>query len=703
VVARRLHPILAAATLVPLALLLSAKSVCAQSSPSRGTPTPLRPGAPVTVTPQGAADTVPPNSSHQDASFFVKNVGTYSDTYTLTMGCSGSETCTSWSPHSVTLGPGQQTDADVFFTSGAANTTGTVSLTATGSGGYATGYYNVVNSVGPLPLVDLSPFDGDNQDVGRCSVACFAATYAQNTVAYYSLDTPRKVTLAYNSDRVAPRPFVQVNVMHGGNSSNVPNAFYLQVKKGDGSLITFLNGEQKLRFAAAAGSYYRLAGQFSDSVNSMSATGVYPITVVVGAEYSLGNVEVATPTKLVVVNEGASPIARGWTLAGVQRLYRQSDGSALITEGDGSAVYFSKSGSSFVAPAGELSTLLLSTSAGAFARIYPDSSRVWFDSTTGRMLYVMDAVNVPTSFYYDATGRVDSIADYLSKSIRLGYGANGLATITDPMGRQTTVTVDGSGRLTAIADPDNASTRFGYDASLRLDSITDRRSATTALAYDAQSGKLASVTAPAVPIYGQGTVSPVTTLAAWQKVSVPYSSTSGTPYAPARADTVHGSVTDPGGHQQLFTVGHFGQAVQSTGPLGDTVTVAFNTNGQPLSVTDRLGVNASYTYDASGFMMTAAVGGVQTNFRNGGWGKADSVWGAGRPVASSSASEVARTRCGWAGSMSPTTSTTTGPPTPPTSPTSGWCIPGARAATTVTRGTPAPTGTAVASRCRADA
>jgi RHS repeat-associated protein len=534
----------------------------------------------------------------------------------------------------------------VTFTPGTGSTTGTVSLTAYDGpcGGnrpvrplrppppcyQSTGSYNVVSEGGPPPIVDLSPFDGDNQDMARCAASCFAATYAQSTVPYFSLDTPRNITLAYHGDRVAPQPFVQVNVMHGGNGSNLPNAFYLKVKKADGTFITFLNGEQKLRFAAAAGSYYRLAGQFDAAANGMGSSAVYAITIVVGAEYASGNAEVTYAAKLMVVSEAGSPIARGWTLAGIQRLYIQADGSALVTDGSGSAVYFLKNGGSFIAPAGEFSTLALSTT---YKRTYPDSTRVTFDANTGRMTQITDPFGNVTAIGYDGNLRVSQVTDPVNHTITLGYGSYGLASITDPGSRQTSVTVDASGRLTAIADPDQIfnwiPTTFGYDASLRLSSITDRRGSTTTLGYDIQSGKLASVTDPAVPIYGQGTVSPATTFAAWQKVSVPYSSTTSTPFTPARADTVRGSVTDPGSHQTRFTVNGFGQPLQSTGPLGDTVTVVYNTNGQPLSVTDRLGVNASYTYDATGFLTSTTVAGIQTFHRNGGWAQADSVWGAG--------------------------------------------------------------------------
>ena len=62
-------------------------------------------------------------------------------------------------------------------------------------------------------------------------------------------------------------------------------------------------------------------------------------------------------------------------------------GLALLTEGDGSAVYFWNVGGTFVAPAGEFSQLVPSTLSGTagWARLYVDSTKAVFDNT-GRMV-----------------------------------------------------------------------------------------------------------------------------------------------------------------------------------------------------------------------------------------------------------------------------------------------------------------------------
>jgi RHS repeat-associated protein len=485
----------------------------------------------------------------------------------------------------------------------------------------------------PAPTVNATPYNPDAQDFGRCAVSCFAATYAQSTVPYFSLDTPRNVTLVYNGARVAPRPFIHVDVTHPAGSSNVPQEFWLEAKV-NGTLVTFLNGETRLHFSGSSQTV-RLGGQFDAS---SYATNVYPLDIIVTSLYAnpTKTAQTVVSTRLAVVNETSSPIARGWTVGGVQRLYLQASGAALITEGGGSAVYFDKPcpSCSFVTPLGELSSLTTAGSGGSttYTRIYRDSTRVTFDNA-GRMVRVTDRFGSADSILYDGSGRVWKLrdpthTDAAPREIVLAYGSNGLSSITDPFGRVTGVTVQANGMLTSITDPDNVATSFGYDGSLRLSTITDRRGFATTVGYDAQSGTLASVTAPAVPIYGQGTVAPVTSLATWQKLGVPYGSTS-TPVTPPRADTVRGTVTDPAGHAIRFTVNGFGQALVTTDPLGNATTVTYNGNGQALTVSDPLGVNSSFSYDTEGFMTSSTVGGLTTNFRKGGWFQADSIWGAG--------------------------------------------------------------------------
>lgn len=580
-------------------------------------------GYSVDVTPDNGATSRNPNSSPDTVTFTVTNSGDLSDTYTMSCSRFGGVTCISVSPTSKSLRFGASTTVTVVFSLG--TTDGQVYLTASGHASDQ-GWYNV--TVKGKPVVDVTPYNWDNQDVGRCAQACFAATYAQSTVAYFSLDAPRNVTLAYNGSRVSPKQFVHVNLSPDPNYGITPTKYQLQIKV-NGALVTFVNGEQTLNFADTGTTPTRIGGQFD--VSSYS-TGVYPMDILVSAVYSSTVITSDVSTKLAVVNETTNPVARGWTVAGVQHLFVQSDGSALITEGNGSAVYFAILGAYFTAPAGEFSRL--TSGASTYTRSYPDSTKVIFDNS-GKMIRVLDRFGNRDSVAYDANGRVWKVIDPQNLSITLAYGTNGLSSITDAgsPARVTNVTVDASQRLTAIQDPDGVSTTFGYDASLRLSTITNRNGKTATLGYDANAGTLTAVTGPSVTFY-DGTAAPVESLFAWQKAGVPYAATSGTPFAAPLVDSAYARLREPGGAMTRLTVNHWGTPVRVTDALARVTTTTFDSTGLPIRIAYPSGAVDSAVYNASGLptLLQTADATNRRTIRYAGWAQPDSAWGGPQPA-----------------------------------------------------------------------
>lgn len=563
-------------------------------------------------------------------------------TYTLTCTGTASMSCTGVSPLQVTVAAGAQTTVVAAYNVGSAGT-GTLRVVATSGAATDTGSYAVPvnNPTAGAPIVDASPQYGHfSQAMARCAGSCFAATYAQSIVPYFSLDAPRSVTLAYHGDRVDPNPFVHVNVRPDSTYGQWPSEYRFQVKV-NGAFVTFLNGEQLLRFSYPGNLWARLGGQFDAT---SYATGVYSMEILASAYYA-GSGSVITntwSTKLVVVKETASPVARGWTLSGIQQVYVQGDGSALITEGDGSAVYFAKVGTVFVRPAGEFSHLVnVQPGGGAgWTRSYPDSTKVVFNST-GRMISVLDRFNTRDTVIYDGSNRVSQVKDPLNNVITLTYDANGLTSIQDPMSRVTDIAVDASKRLTTITDPDNFSTTFGYDGSLRLQSVTDRAGKTNSLTYlvinSKQTNKLASVTGPSVPIFGGGSASPVTNLQPWQTKGVPYTSTAGTAFPAPKADTVYARITEPLGSSYVtrFTVNPWGSPVVMTNPLGEVTTVAYLNSGLLWTV-QKPGFGTALDtliYNGSGLVTyVRPAGDSATAIIYGGWAQPTSVATPGRPT-----------------------------------------------------------------------
>jgi RHS repeat-associated protein len=537
----------------------------------------------VLVTPHSAVgpDWGPNTTGHQ-AIFTVKNTGTggSTDTYTLTCSATGNAACTSVNPTSKQLTNGSSAQVTVTYSVGNPGS-GTIKLKAQGTQGPGTAADSGTVSVTiGVPIVALAGLRYENQDLARCALSCFQFGQVQSTVPYFSLGAARAVSLVYRGEHNLTQPFIHVDVQQPSGGT-LPTKWWLQATL-NGAQVTFANGETVLKFAGNVAGQFRLGGQLNRVVGR--TTGVYPLNITVTAEFSGGvTTQTVIATKMTIVEDLYSPMGQGWTLGGIQRGYVQSDGSVLVTDGSGSAAYYGAQGGnppvSFFTPRGQLPYLYPEYSGSTltgYTRRYPDSTRVWFDAT-GKMTKAVDPFGNTTQVKYDANGRVDSIIDPMNRSIVLAYDANGfLHTITDPGGRVTTVTVQPNALLTQITDPDTKSTSFGWTNS-QLTSITDRRGKVTTVYYNA-SAQPDSIAAPAVPIFGSGSLRPTTRFKPWQLAGVPYVATSVTPFTPPLTSTVEGLVTEPGGSAvNHLTVDRWGQPLTQTNAIGDITSFVYDT------------------------------------------------------------------------------------------------------------------------------
>lgn len=110
----------------------------------------------VEVTPDGSGISRVAGTLGLQETFTVKNVGLYSDTYTLTCSTTGKVTCTNVSPGSVALGSNATQLVTVTYNTSTAGS-GVLTLRAQGASDFwDTGSYNVtVTSAPPPPTVTL--------------------------------------------------------------------------------------------------------------------------------------------------------------------------------------------------------------------------------------------------------------------------------------------------------------------------------------------------------------------------------------------------------------------------------------------------------------------------------------------------------------------------------------------------------------------
>jgi RHS repeat-associated protein len=149
----------------------------------------LPPGYSVKVTPDGTSVTQPPSSGPFYATFFVKNTGTYTDTYDnlcfgrVNINCEGIDV-----PF-VTLDPGDQIDVEATYSTAATTGLGRVVVKAYGSGVTDSGYYRITVSGPPAGYsVAVTP-DGASQpaygsSTGNVTTFTVTNTGTQGTLTY---------------------------------------------------------------------------------------------------------------------------------------------------------------------------------------------------------------------------------------------------------------------------------------------------------------------------------------------------------------------------------------------------------------------------------------------------------------------------------------------------------------------------------------
>jgi RHS repeat-associated protein len=536
-----------------------------------------------------------PQRTTQTDTFSVHNLLNTSQTFDLQAICSGQLTACA-APSSITVAALATNLVSVSYLTDTVSTSGTITFKAWLSTNTALRDSGSVTIIAqPSLTADFTFNNNDTQDRQLCALGCFEANTQVSTVPYVSMGVNRAAQLAYRGERVSVRPFVYADVSIPSRAVT-PTEFWIQVKDSvSGAFLPFTNGDvSKIRYVGTA-LPVRLIAQVDASQYATSMRSVYVIVTAHRAAYD----ETSTYlTKLIIVNERTSPIARGWTVAGLQRAYFQPDGSALITDGNGSAVYFP--GSCFVivgvctfsAPTNEYSRFKLASISGPniFVREYVDSTKAYFRAS-GLVDSVVDRFGNAVRYEYDGSNRLTKIYDPFrtynagaSRSyIAFSYGSYGLTKIQEPGadgspigGRASLVKVASDSTLLSFTDPDGDSTRFSYDASRRLQTSTDRAGNVGSLAYDVNSWKITSESAPQISVDagGGGTTlaTPRSTMRPWQLVGLPQSTTSGTAAMPVRADTIRARVVDAAGNLTTYTADRWGQPLVVTDPLGRQTT-----------------------------------------------------------------------------------------------------------------------------------
>jgi RHS repeat-associated protein len=225
--------------------------------------------------------------------------------------------------------------------------------------------------------------------------------------------------------------------------------------------------------------------------------------------------------------------------------------------------------------------------------------------TGGRLSTVTDPNGGVTQYTYDASNRMLTIKDarnivFLTNQYD-GSGRVTQQTQADGSTYQFAYTVDGSGKITQtdVTDPRGSVRRASFNSSGYM--VSDTRalglSEQQTRTYERQSGTnlVLSTTDPvgrktAFTYDALGNVTNVTRLAdTAQAVSTTLT------YEPLFNQL--SSLTNPLGHTTVFDHDANGNLTAVTDRLDNQTTIAYNTTGQPISITDALNNTVQFTYD----------------------------------------------------------------------------------------------------------
>lgn len=336
----------------------------------------------------------------------------------------------------------------------------------------------------PALVIDSAqtPVYGADQNVSRCAMNCFTSTASISTVPFYTLGQARGVTLVYNQDRAHPEPFIYATVSPAADGPAVSG--YLMSATLNGGPVTFTNGETTLHFLSPGSVPARLGGQVT---LAPGGPAIYTLAVNVVVQYASGTTSsLSYTTAMPVYDASNSPVAHGWSIAGIDQLACPDWPHRCITfGGDGSTTLFTGTFPSY--EGSDKSTLNYAN--GIYTRQYVDGHTAYY-SYYGYLTQVSDIYGRTTNIAYDGSGRVSQISDPARNTghgvpvIQFAYGAYGLASITETGGpgpdRVTTVGVDPNHYLGYVTDPDGHTTSVVYyGVNLPIDYITDRRGGTT--------------------------------------------------------------------------------------------------------------------------------------------------------------------------------------------------------------------------------
>ena len=244
--------------------------------------------------------------------------------------------------------------------------------------------------------------------------------------------------------------------------------------------------------------------------------------------------------------------------------------------GDGQQIQFTKSGSSWVAPAYSVATLTYSSGTSIYSLV--DGNR--------------------TTWKFDSGGALLTITDRNGNASTISGWKDWPTSVTLPNSKVVNFTTNGSGRITKITLPDTRTVSYTYDSSGNLATVTDLRGGVTSYTYNS-SHQILTVTDPRGHVVVTNTYGDYGRLASQTDALGNTTTYSWTDDCPPWCAFWTSRATDARGNTWTDIYTFDSQLVRQIDPLGETTHYTYDATTQlPLSLTDPLGNAVSYGYDS---------------------------------------------------------------------------------------------------------
>jgi hypothetical protein len=191
--------------------------------------------------------TATPGTSGQTTTLVFTNPSTVSVTYNFACIPTAPVTSCSVSPTSVTLSGHGERGIQVTYATSSTHGEGSIDVYEEASVSFTQDLITVVNGSAGDFAIDTTTLNATDQLLSLCANACFEGATAYSTVPFFTMNTPRDLTLVYTEARAHPRPVVYADVTP---TSGTPSQYKFSATL-NGNTITWLNGDTQLYFYLA--------------------------------------------------------------------------------------------------------------------------------------------------------------------------------------------------------------------------------------------------------------------------------------------------------------------------------------------------------------------------------------------------------------------------------------------------------------------